>query len=312
MTTFRVRSRLFKHLSIQYSQDQEWRGEVGPDRKPHPVEVFQRVRLPLSPMEWLSVCMTDGSNYVGGCCGAMSALQDRINHVFRFDSGWASGRDLAEMAQIIVDHGDFETDIPWGKPDKPIEKIAAKAPMGTLDPWSKIALCWHLIDGFYSGEVPHASHPKRTEIQRATYVLGNAMHYLSMCDLFESNPVKAPDSQERANRAALLARVLPALKLLSDNIDKLDLGPVEGWALIDIEKGSESVATNGFGYCIYAERKEAEDLYQTWLREAEEYEEVEQKKHLVDHLRIRPVKVTAAEGIVFTGPEEPLQPPESP
>ena len=309
MATFRARSALLKHLSIQYTQDQEWRGEVGPNRKPHKVEVFQRVRLPLSPIEWMSVCTTEGRHYVGGCCSAMSALQDRISHIFRFDSGWASGRELAAMAQIIIDHGDFETDIPWGTLDKPIEKIAGRAPMGTLDPWSKIALCWHLIDGFYSAEVPHASHPKRTPIERAAHLLGNAMFHLSMCNLFEKDPVMdGPKSQAQANRAVLLARVLPALKLLNENVDQLDLGSVEGWALIDSEKGPDEVASNGFGYCIYVDRKEAETLYQTWLREAAEYEEEERKQHLADHILIRPVRVTKEEGIVFTGAEEPVLP----
>jgi len=307
--TFQDRSTLLDKYGIKWTQDQEWRGEVGPNRKPHPIEVFQRVLLPLSPVEWLSCCMSDGSNYVGGCCGAMSALQDRLNHIFRFDSGWASGRELAEMAQIIIEHGDFEGFIPWDKTADnfiPVDKLRVNTQY--LNPWDKISLCWHLIDGFYSAEVPHASHPDRTELQRSTYVLGNAMHYLSMCNLFENNPIKAPDSQERANRATLLARVLPALKLLNDNIDQLDLGPVKGWALIDTNQGPDEVATNGFGYCIYAERTEAETLYQTWVREAEEYEEIERKQHLADHLKIRPVQVTAQDGIQFTGPLESLSP----
>lgn len=304
--TFQERAELLADYRIEYSQDQEWRGKVGPDRKPHPIEVFQSVRLPLSAVEWLSLCMNDGDNYVGGCCGAMSHLQDLLNHIFRFDSGWASGRQLAEMAQIIIEHGDFDGEVPW-QLGKPVEEL--RVSIQHLSPWDKIALCWHLIDGFFSCKVPHAPHPDRTDLQRATSVLGNTMHYLSMCDLFSNSSTKGPESQEKANRAIILARTLPALKLLSDNINKLDLGPVEGWAIIDTDKGPEEVTTNGFGYCIYAERKEAEKLFQSWLREADEYEETERKQHLADHLRIRPVKVTAQDGITFTGPEQtPMHP----
>lgn len=294
--SFETRVAILSRLGIEFSQLDEYRGKVS--RKPVGIEVFHSVLLPLEPIEWLSLCMKMGINYVGGCCGAMSALQDQIEHIFRFDSGWASGRDLSEMAQVIIEHDDFDGKVPWGKLPEPIEEFAAGIKLDELDVWSKIALCWHLVEGYYSAEVPQGHSPKCSEVQQAIAVLGDALYYLSTCDFFKNS--EGPPSQEKTNRAVILSRILPALRVLNSNIDELDLGSIEGFALVDTDKGPDVVASNGFGYCVYTTQEETRELLKTWIREAEEYQEDERRKNSYKRIQIRPVRVTKERGIEFT------------
>ena len=44
---------------------------------------IDKVKLELEPEEWCSMCMFEGSHYIGPCCGNTAVQQDIVNDVFR-------------------------------------------------------------------------------------------------------------------------------------------------------------------------------------------------------------------------------------
>ncbi len=305
MATFAERAALLDQLGIKYHRGEEWRGEP-PNRGPQPIDVFEGVLLPLSPVEWMSVAMRDGDHYLGGCCGAMSALQDEIEHVFRFESGWAKCRDLARMASIIENHDEIGEKVPWNDLPTPIEDLVKALGLGTsglafdpLTPWEKIALCWHLVREHYSPEVPCAVHKNVTPLDGAIRILARSLEYFSLGHFFVPEGQDSEKTQIEASKLIVLARLLPALKTLNEHIGELGVEPIEGFALVDRERGPDAVCSNGYGYCILATRAEADELFRLWTKQAEQYEDDDRKKHLHDHIGIRPVRVTREKGIEF-------------
>ena len=86
-----------------------------------------------------------------------------------------------------------------------------------------------------------------------------------------------PESQVKANRSMLLYRMLPAWKTLNEKINELDLGPVEGYAIIDLTMGPDAIATNGHGYCVYENGDTVNEMLNLWRQQDKEYE-VEERK----------------------------------
>src|ERR1035437_7587895 len=102
------RVELLRGVGVIVTHDEKWVGEVGKGRHPEPLlGTILATYLPLSPAEWCSLAMREGENYVGGCCGNMSALQDVINGVFR-DSGTVNSATLLSIAELALDHDVFE------------------------------------------------------------------------------------------------------------------------------------------------------------------------------------------------------------
>lgn len=293
--TFESREGLLKELGIRYSVEQEYRPK-NPPRSPHPIRVFKGVDLPLTPEDWCQLCMVEGDYYVGGCCGAMSHLQDLVNHVFRFDSGWITTDRLEEMALCIIDHGDF-AGIPF-ETDKPVEDLVAeaKANWDECDPWDRIALCWHLVKDHHAPEIPRAYGNHLSEIDKSIATLSHGLSALSWDHLFKDK--QPPNSQRRVNRTHLLHRMLPALKTLVEGVRDLDYGPVDGFALIDKEKGDEAIATNGYGLCIVETQEEVDKLLGLWKRQQEEYE-VQERKDIDSVIGVRRVRVSLENGVEF-------------
>jgi hypothetical protein len=254
----------------------------------------------------MSVTMNDGDHYLGGCCGAMSALQDAIEGVFRFESGWAKCRDLAQMAGIIANHDDVGAKVPWNDLPKPIDELVVDLKLGPsglafddLSPWEKIALCWHLVRDHYSPEVPHAIHKNVAPLDAAIRILARSLEYFSLGHFFVPEGQDSEETQIEASKLIVLARLLPALKTVNEHIHELGVKPIEGFALVDREQGPDAVCSNGYGYCVLATRAEADELFRLWVEQAEQYQEDERKKHLHDHIGIRPVRVTREKGIEF-------------
>ncbi len=85
---------------------------------------------------------------------------------------------------------------------------------------------------------------------------------------------------------------------MNERIDELQLGSVEGFAIIDKEKGPDAVASNGYGHCIYATRGEVDAMFALWRKEDSAYKEGD-RIHIDQRMGVRPVRVTVEKGIEF-------------
>jgi len=87
---FKQRCVLLTAFGCEINQEHEYRTdkETGA-RAEHNVNLFRNILLPFTAQEWCSICMREGEDYLGGCCGNMSAMQDIIQEVFR-NSGFIS------------------------------------------------------------------------------------------------------------------------------------------------------------------------------------------------------------------------------
>jgi len=289
--TFTENATLLTKLGVEFRRAYEYRGEVGAGRKSCDLDLFTSVRLPLTPEEWMSLCMRDGNNYIGGCCGSTSAIQDIIDHLFRFESGWASAENLAEISERMLQHN--PEDASFLKPEQWFERLS-KAPktLKKLSPWDKIAAMWALVEKHYTPDVPLATGKHVSKLEDAVATLGSGMYRISLDRIF----TKKPTSQDKANRAITLAKLLPALREVHANVRKLNLGFVEGYALIDKEKGPKAIASNGLGLCIFATLKEVENLLKLWRQSDAQFKERDLPP-IDKRIGIRKVKVSLEKGV---------------
>jgi hypothetical protein len=302
-------------LGIRFHCEDEYRGKP-PDRKAHELALFKNVELPLTPEDWCRICMNDGEEYMGGCCGSMSAVQDVVNKWFRFDSGWVSCDELSEVAQAFVDHGDgWWKD--WGACQEQgliedgetlgdfIERIIAneadsappdrKPRWGNFSAWDKIHLVWFIVKGHYAPRVPKGYGDHMSEWDKAVSMLSRGCTAISWHRMFQED--ESP--QKRANYLLILARILPALRTVWTSIEEVAPEPFEGLALIDKEAGPDKVASNGRGLCVFSSRKEVDEILDLWRRQDAEQEEP-RTKPVDERIGVRPVRISVQEGLVFT------------
>lgn len=314
MSEFDHRVKLLKALGVEFTQEYEYRGEH-PTRKQYSLEIFRSVKLPLLPIEWCALFMQDGGAYVGGCCGAMSHLQDMICHEIRMNSGRFEIRTLAEIAEVMVEHdGDENNDnedfltfahLPQGETLEGFVSNFVRGMADTrdaghiLDPWQMMQVVWHITKDFYSPEVPSGMGNHMSEVEKAISLLSRSLTSISWEKLFDSHPAKAEQSQTKVNRSMLLYRMLPAWKLLNANLDKLDLGPVEGWALMDKRKTPEAICENGHGYCVYDSREKLDEILALWKHDDDQHEAKGMNPPIMDCIGVRRVRISAEKGIEF-------------
>jgi hypothetical protein len=314
MDEFDKRVGMLAALGAEVTFVEEWRPEE-PPREPHPLKLFKSVKLPLTAREWCELFMADGAFYMGGCCGTMSALQSDICHTIRMDSGWFDIEELAEIAETMAHHecgGEDDVEVRFAKIPRSKSlgdlvvtfKAALEGPERgkdqMIDVWQIMALVWHITKDFYAPKVPRAEGSHLSETERAIRVLANTFKWLSWEHMFQAvgTPDAAPLSQTKTNRAMALYKMLPAWKTVAEKMGELDLGPVEGFALIDKEAGPEEVCSNGRGYCVFGTQVEVDDLLALWRQQDKEYE-VEKRKPIDERIGVRRVRVSAEKGIEF-------------
>ena len=314
MDEFEQRVRMLETLGVEYRSEQEWRPQE-PPRSPHPIKVFKSVKLPLRPAEWCGLFMSDGPFYVGGCCGSMSHLQDQICHKIRMESGWFSIEEISEIAEIMIEHdGDENSDnqdeltfthLPEGKSlgdmvaeFKGVLEDEKRSDTFLMDPWMLMSLVWHITKDHYGPGVPAAYGEHVSELEKSVSILSRGLEAISWSTLFRNEEHRAPESQTKANRSMLLYRMLPAWKTLNEKISELDLGSVEGFALIQKEAGPDAICTNGHGYCVYESQKAIDEVLDLWRRQDEEYE-VQDRKPIDERIGVRRVRISAEKGIEF-------------
>lgn len=312
-------------LGVEYNRDYDY-GKQGTEERHHfEVDVIKSVRLPLTDSEWCDVCSRER---VGGCCGTMGSAQGIIDYAFN-SGGWIQGQDFDRLAQLFIGHDEDERcDYTFKKLSKPISEAVdiARVAWNRTNPgpdepclgaWEKIALVWHIAKDVISPEIPWAYRKHMSPLESAISMLAKGFQSLSFERIFDPpsddkldpNLQRAPAdpdferekaAQKKAQRALTLARILPALGVVNAEIDQMDLGPLEGFALIDKEQGPDAIAANSFGLCIYAVREDAERLIGQWRKQEKEYEERNERvKPIDERIGIRRVRVSKEHGIEF-------------
>lgn len=289
--TFKSRVKLLDKFNIKYSRAYEYRGPVGPERKQHDLELFESIFIPFTPSEWCRLCMREGDLYIGGCCGNTSRLQDYLNGWFR-DGGWIQVKELARFSGAVFSHEGFENwddNVSLASAYKTVSKNWAKA-----DPLDKLAFIWKTVKDHYSPERPIITHEKRRN-DPYTYMsdLVRGLESLSWSRLFSDD--KDNSDQKKSNTLIKLSRVIPPLKLLSDNIQSLNVGPIVGFAIVS-KVSPEVVATNSLGYCIYGTVDEVRNIFSLWDKSDEQFKESNKVPARTEY-SVRKVKVSCESGI---------------
>ena len=155
---FKECHRLLSHLGAKPVLEHEYRGPNG-SRKKFDLDLFTGVTLPFSCDEWCALCMNGGSDYLGGCCGSLSAVQDRLNATFRGD-GYITTHHLKEIIEILNEHGDLDSEhYPLTLEASRLQEVSQKA----LDDWydlgvlEKLAVIWHLVKDHMTSRIPTSS-----------------------------------------------------------------------------------------------------------------------------------------------------------
>ena len=285
-----------KGLRVVY--DEDWVGEPGIDRHPVPNKnKIRHVTFPLSPVDWCSLCMNEGEHYVGGCCGNTSHIQDYYNSIFR-DGGGADAETILELMDAAGTHEGFEeTQHKFN-----VKKIPALInKWNELRPVQKIGIVCQLVkDKLHLNGLGMPWVVKKPEPDDYCRLLEHSLGLLSWRDItVREEDEDKKTGQDHANRELLLARMLPAaMKVIGVSIPYL-AKPFSGFAIV--KKGSKEIESNRLGYCIYNTKEDAQAIIDLWKKseaESKREDDKEMAKHLAS-LEIRPVKVTAADGIVW-------------
>ncbi len=305
---FKKNCETLSSLGIEFLQPHEYRGKPGSMRQPHVLPFFSYVRLPLTAEEWCGLCMKEGNYYIGGCCGSSSAAQDIINEIFRFQSGLAEIRQLAEIAEFMIEHDE-------GSDTRNFQDGGDLAGWGSLDPWKKIAVIWHLVKDHWVQDLPDIPRNKNikrlkkkdrkiSEVEQASRVLRLGLQNIAFCELFNQ------DDEDKARSAAVkltwLHKTIPALKVVWKGISLLKPKPFNGFAIVKKDDGQ--VAENGLGPCIYREEKAARKILNMWKENEKEHQDRSESNPPleIDSLfMIERIKVSVRNGMEF--PDRPIK-----
>lgn len=251
--------------------------------------LINKITLPFDEIDWCRLCMREGDDYIGGCCGSMAFVQDLMNGVFR-DSGDMDSQSLRLIGEAMISHHGVSPE--WSF-DKPPTVMPTPEEFGLLRTWDRLAVIWYIVRGHLQLEEPTLKRKSENDdgtLRHAIKAVANGAHGLDNHYLFQvidHDPNPARETQKKATMSLTLARLLPALRTVLDRIYELDPGPFEGIAIVDPDN---EVVTNGFGPCVYDKQESAEGDLASMVAHNKRYE---------DLLNLRPVRVSVAKGIEF-------------
>lgn len=304
MSDFARRREMLEALGVQYWVEQEMRGPVGPERKYYDLELFKQVRPPFSAETWMSLCTNEGENYMGGCCGTMSALQDKMNYWFRFDNQYLDTKELEEAEGYWLNHPDG-AGLWIPKEGQTLEDIFgyAKTNWDKLRPWDKLGTIWNIVKGYHNLEsIGHSTHPSFSEFDDALSTTSNLSWALSW-----AKHSKDDSSTFTANQKITLARVLPAINTVYNTLQDMleNEKPFNGFVLIDLShEGYENISRSRHGLSVFAtleETNKALDDQQEYEDKYKERYHGDKSKQVRERFGIRPVRITLEKGLEFTG-----------
>lgn len=330
---FSAAARILQALDRLYNVENEWRRRPeGHGADKHDLELFSHIDPGLTPLDWVRIASRAGDCYIGGCCGSSSAMQDVVSDWFRMHPTYVPVKELAGLAAGMIRHDGADSSrfsvepFKWGVAEfgDDWDTLATHLKRGTvwaeLDPWDKLAILWHIVKDSWGPEIPFAYAKERDPLDQCLTVLSRAAQGISHHEFFASarsngdedgdEAPKHTDS-DRLLRAKMLASFIPALKQFLPLVEtggSLDIGTLEGWALVDIreDQGDDQICTNGFGFCVHAERAELDRIVGLWLNNDAQHLERKEEERVRNRIGIRPIRVDwrLPNGFEFTGPVE--------
>lgn len=270
-------------LGARVNYDYEYVGK-GEDR--HRVELPDKivsVHIPLTAVQWCAIAMREGGEYVGGCCGNMSAVQDEINGIFR-DAGRAGSDALLRIGAYSRGHEgmEFFDEMDDATFDERLADVTSAAertkddPERMVDPWAIVGLVFSATEpALVPGWLDRPRVEKDDGERRAAIrVLTHTLHRLDWAHLFEDGPREDAEGKRllgRASHAAArlldLAKALQPTRDLLAYIEGLD-ETFEGFAIV--EPGTEEVMSTYSGLCLYETREDAQWVLDIWARPRED------------------------------------------
>jgi hypothetical protein len=295
--------RILRPVGVKLSYKRRWRRNDPPPRESFiDPNVIESVRLPFNPTDWWHLTTREGRDYIGPCCGTSGAMQDIICEAYR-DSGWIKSDALLELGGLGETHDGYED---WKEPLS-LDDLRAKANLEAwtehdrwgiigivyraLRPKLEASLTWHKLRGPGRFRPPSEKH--------TIHVLRQGLTLLSWGDIITR---ENDGGQSHANRHLLIARVLPAAKLLVKQLAEFQ--PFNGFAIVG-EDDKDIVIDNRLGACVYNTVEDAQKIID--LSRKVEKDLAEDNPEHADAkpfaALIRPVRVTVEDGLTFTDGE---------
>lgn len=272
-----------------------WEG-TGEDRRNYLLlDTVSGIHLPLGAEEWMAMGMREGDEYIGGCCGNLSASQDIMTGVFR-DGGWIEGADLLTIGDWVGGHDGFEWDFEDVSDEEfhtRIQRLQAVIAKGQQPrPWPVIGLVYRAVEPMLKltqshepidRNGPSEERPHTTEEGDLVTVLERELSYMTWADLLRrSDDIISHERQMLLKRA----KVLPLAQRLAQKLQEHAEEEYDGFALV--APGTDRVLSNYRGLCVYGSEEEAQHVLDVWARMDDQPEG-----------EIVPCKTTLQQGLVI-------------
>jgi len=291
--------RILRPVGVKIAYKRRWRRTPPPRESFIDPEVITSVRLPFNPTDWWHLTTREGRDYIGPCCGTSGVMQDILCGAYR-DSGWIDAPDLLRLGELGESHGGYED---WGEPLSldGLKETASLEAWTEHDRWGIIGIVYralrtkleagitdHKLQGPGRFKPPHETHTIR--------VLSNGLSLLRWGDIITRDET---DGQHHANRLLLIARVLPAAKLLVKQL--ANHPPFNGFAIVS-KDDRDNVIDNRLGACVYSTAEDAQKIIDLSRKVEKEMAEDSPEHPAAEPFPalIRPIRVSVEEGLVFT------------
>ncbi len=280
-----------------------WDGKPGFDRNSTPDSTrVHVVFLNLTAGDWCRIAMHEGEEYIGGCCGTASAMQDGINGIFR-DGGYADADAIYTLGEYAKSHKDgFEG---WWK-DVSQEQFDTRCNgWEKLTAWGKIELCWHAVkDKVKPHSIEPAVQDNRPDLddRREIDALYGSMHYLRYSNSGLFRPTDGDQNgQHGANDLLMFAKLYPPAKKLVAKLEANDV-PWSGFAIVERAR-PDVICHNGYGACLYTAEADAVKVMDLWDRDERSEKSAREKPLPEDRtsqkVLLRPVTISVKDGVAW-------------
>lgn len=269
---------------IEFVFDFEYQGEGEKRRCVFLPQRITHINLNLAPQEWCNLCMLDGEEYIGGCCGQTSAVQDILNGIFR-EGGEIASWEAWNLIETGAGHDGFET-LTETSEEALLAEEQRWDQLGALDKifLSVAAATPRLRVGGMARITP--SHPDETGMRELYDALAPIRFSFGPSDEEEKR-----GRQHEANQMHFIARAMPAAKAFVSHAESLLAEPWKGWAIVDPSNDNE-IWRNGFGLMIYGEKSHAEDILAK-VREWDSERPPDKQDPKMSQIQVKPVEIVA-------------------
>jgi hypothetical protein len=242
-----------------------------------------RIRVPLSAKEWCALCMRDGEDYLGGCCGQTGQIQDVMNDIFR-DSGVVDTSKAHQLKEISASHEGFEA---FEKTED--ELLVFEATWDELWSGEKVTLCCAAAISKMRDPLrgPRTVDPKNTD--DIIDVLARGASYIDFKNMF-ADKEETPEwkmGQVHGHSAIMVAKMVPAAQQFLKLAPKVVKFPFRGFAIVDKKR---EIVVARMGLVIAYKEKELEKIL-AGLRQDEKEREYSKD------FKVVPVRITIEKGV---------------